>query len=596
MDNQAKDTSSFRLGEFCIDEARPMKVVIIGAGYSGIVAGIRFRQKVQNLDLVMYEGHAGVGGTWFANRYPGVQCDIPSHGYQLTFESNTDWSSYYASGQEIQQNLHKLVDTHKLWPYIKLQHRVKCARYNEDTGKWTLTIQRPRNGSRSTAIWRTENLPAEEWEEIHDTADVLFTAVGSLSRWKWPDIPGLESFSGKVVHSAQWSLTDDDLVDKRVGVIGVGSSAIQIVPTIQPKVKHLYNYVRGKTWISTVFLKEVQDLLSGDTSVDNYKFTVQEKEAWTNPQRYGEFRANIEKHMNLMYPATLVGSSFGEAARTAFSETMLQKLAKRPWIAESIIPDFAVACRRLTPGPGYLEALCEDNVTFVSSLIKRITPTGIETNNGESQELDVIVCATGFDTSFKLDFDIIGRNGITIQEHHTPHPRTYLTVAVDGFPNMFQALGPNSNVGSGNLLLIMERQVDYAVQATLKLQRERLKSMDVKKEAVEDYEKYIDAYFPTTVFGQKCRSWYKGGKTDGRVVALYPGSSMHAIRALAHPRWEDFNYEYLHEGNNRFHWLGDGQTVADRDPDADKAWYMRPENIDFPPVPTVQVTSVRAEP
>ncbi|KAG5339499.1 hypothetical protein C0989_004015 [Termitomyces sp. Mn162] len=221
-------------------------------------------------------------------------------------------------------------------------------------------------------------------------------------------------------------------------------------------------------------------------------------------------------------------------------------------------------------------------VDFIPTPIKRITPTGIETEDGKHEEIDILVCATGFDTSFRFGFPIIGRNGIDLSDKYDPHPRTYLSIATDGFPNWFQTLGPSAGVGAGSLLVIMEKQVDYVVAATLKLQRERLKSIEVKPEAVADFDAYLESYFPTTVFSGKCRSWYKSGKEEGRVIALWPGSSLHAARALSHPRWEDYNYEQL-DGSvkNRLYWLGDGQTVDDKNPNGDKAWYMK--EIDYPP-------------
>lgn len=228
-----------------------------------------------------------------------------------------------------------------------------------------------------------------------------------------------------------------------------------------------------------------------------------------------------------------------------------------------------------------MEALCEDNVgsrpfarsctdqypqvDFVPTGIERVTPAGIETADGKLHELDILICATGFDITGHLPFDLIGRNGVTLESKYTPHPRTYLSVAVDGFPNWFQGLGPNSGVGAGSLLVVAERQVDYAVAATLKLQRERLKSIEAKPEAVADFDEYIDVSRShrkskgltysrrvislrygkivlrfilltiralQTVFGEKCRSWYKAGKEEGRVVALWPGS----LLAQEHPR------------------------------------------------------------
>ncbi|KAF5312247.1 hypothetical protein D9619_002761 [Psilocybe cf. subviscida] len=608
MNGYAPETAAtYQLGDFPVDEARPIKVAVIGAGHAGLVAGIRFRQRIENLDISIYDSNAGIGGTWYVNKYPGIMCDIPSHSYQFTFENKTDWSAFYASGAEILANLETIVDKYKLRPLIKLQHRITRAQWSEEKGKWDLTIKKPKASSVSSAVKGALSTPNyDDWEEFHDSVDVLFTAVGCLSRWSWPDIPGLETFSGKVVHSAQWDTTEheEQWKDKNVAVIGVGSSAIQIVTALQPKVKHLSNYVRGRTWISSIFVQEqLLKLSGGQETSGNYKFTEKDKEQFKDPVYYAKVRGDIESDLNAAHPATMINNPMQENGRAFFKETMLERLAKKPWIADHrkskpyrkklviqtsdiVIPEFGVACRRLTPGPGYLEALCEDNVSFISSRIKRVTPNGIETEDGNFQEKDIIVCATGFDTSFKFDFDVIGKGGKSLQEHHHPHPRSYMSVSVDGFPNMFQTMGPNSGVGAGNLLLIMERQVDYAVAATSKIQRERIKSMEPKAEAVDDFERYIDSYFPKTVFGSKCRSWYKAGKEEGRVVALWPGAPAHCARALTHPRWEDYDYQYLDGATNgRFYWLGDGNTKADIDPTQDKAWYLRPENVDYPPIP-----------
>ncbi|KAF8215819.1 FAD/NAD(P)-binding domain-containing protein [Mycena galopus ATCC 62051] len=569
-------------GESAIDAARPMRVVVVGAGFSGIIAGIRFLQRVPNVQLTIYEALGGVGGTWFSNKYPGLACDIPAHCYQLTFHEKTDWSAFYARGSEIQAYLESVVDKYNLRPFIQLEHRLTGAIYSETTGKWNLTIQRP--------IKDCEN----KLEEFADSADVLFTGMGILGRWKWPDIKGLQSFSGKIMHSAQWETGEGDLAspwedtvaswkDKKVGVIGVGSSAIQIVPALQPKVKHLNNYVRGKTWISSPFLGDRAEKFGMGKTESNYVFTDKDKELFSDPTYYKEFRRELESDLNSVHVVTFKGHPVQEGGRAAFKADMLQRLATRPLIAEHIIPDFPVSCRRLTPGPGYLEALCQDNVEFIPTLIKQVLPNGIERVDGTIDELDVIVCATGFDTSFQLPFPITGRGGVRLSDKYTPHPKTYLSVAVDGFPNWFQSQGPNSAVGSGSLLIVIERQVDYAVEATLKLQREHLKSMEIKPKAVEDWDAYIEHYFKKTVFSEKCRSWYKQGKYEGRVVALWPGSCLHAVRALEHPRWEDYTYEHLDGHTNRFFWAGNGMTVAEENPDADKAWYL--SEVDYPPVP-----------
>ncbi|KAL1943925.1 hypothetical protein VTO73DRAFT_3743 [Trametes versicolor] len=576
-------STQYTIGDFCIDEYRPVKVIVIGAGFSGITAGIRFPQKIPNVDIVIYEKNAAIGGTWYNNNYPGLACDVAAHCYQLSFEEKKDWSAFYASGPEIREHLQEVVDKYKLMRYIRLQHEVVHAQYDAAAGKWHVRVRRP-------------NAETGDMEEVEDSGDVLVTAIGALSRWKWPNIDGLKDFGGELHHSAgfdpvpkTWEELAETWADKKVGVIGVGSSAIQIVAALQPKVKKLVNYVRGKTWLALPFCGDTVTTLLGREPGDfgNYHFTPEEIERFKNdPEFFWNFRYSLEQEFNSAHSWTLRGSDLGKQSKEVFTQIMEKKLAKKPWIAEYLIPDFPLACRRVTPGPGYLEALCEDNTDFVPTDIKRITKTGIETVDGKYQDLDVIICATGYDTSFQLPFQIIGRNGIDINEKWKPYPVSYLSVAVDSFPNMFMALGPNAAIATGMLVPLIEQQVMYAVQATAKLQRDRLKSMEVKPEVVRDFDQYIEAYFPKTVFAEKCRSWYKLGKAEGRVVGLWPGSTLHGIKALLHPRWEDYDYERADPVENRLHWLGDGQTHNERTLSGDRAWYLHAPFLDVPPIPT----------
>ncbi|KAM5531996.1 hypothetical protein V8D89_014330 [Ganoderma adspersum] len=575
---------AFPLGQFSIDEHRPIKVVVIGAGFSGRsqCRGIRFPQKIPNVDLTIYEKNAGVGGTWFSNRYPGLACDIPSHSYQLSFAEKRDWSSYFAPGAEIRQYIEAVAEKYKLMRFVKLSHEVTHATYDERTGKWHLRIRRP-------------NAEIGAVEEIADVADVLVTALGALSRWRMPDIPGIEEYKGILHHSAgfdpgdkTWQEVVDGWKDKRVGVIGVGSSAIQLVPALQPRVSRVVNFVRGRTWLAVPFgARTFRALLGREPQAKkDYDFTPEEIERLkTDDEFYSKFRWALENDLNSLHPSTLRGTDMQRMAQKMFRENMETKLAKKPWIAEKLMPDFPVACRRLTPGPGYLEALCEDNVDFITSPVKCFSEKGIETEDGKEQELDVVFCATGYDTTFQLPLRIVGRNGVELNERWTPHPASYLSVAVDGFPNLFMAFGPNSAVSSGSLLALMESEIMYAVQAAAKMQRERLKSIEVKPEALRDFDRYLESYFPKTVYSENCRSWYKMNKADGRVVGLWPGSPLHALKALRSPRWEDYSYEQADDIPNRMYWLGDGQTWNEKTMTGDRAWYLAPEFVDQPPVP-----------
>ncbi|KAI0315332.1 FAD/NAD-binding domain-containing protein [Amylostereum chailletii] len=571
--DERKAADAYRLGDFCIDEDRPMKVVCIGAGFSGIIAGIRFAQKVRNIDLKIYEKQAGIGGTWRANAYPGVSCDIPSH--NLTFENNTEWKDFYASGADILANLERIVEKYKLMKYIRLQHELVNAHWDDASHKWRLLIRR-----------------GEENEEFEDTADVLFLGVGSLSRWRWPDIEGLDVFGGQAVHSAEWCGTRGregekgswqesvkEWGEKRVGVIGNGSSGIQIVTALHPHVRSLTNFVRSPQWMSASWgVDAIRRALGTDEANTGYEFTNEHRERFEDPESYREFRRGVEAVLNRSNEIIFRDSDLQKQVAAEYRSEMTRKTEQVPGLADKVIPKWAVSCRRLTPGAGYLEALSEGKVNLETTAIKRVTPTGVELEDGRHELLDVIVCATGFDTTYHYPFDVVGRDGLRLEDRWQPHPEAYLSVAIDGFPNMFFAYGPNSGVNSGTLLILLEKQVEYAVQVTLKLQRERLGSIEVKKEVMRNWSEYMK-----TVFTDSCHSWYRS--SDGVVVGIWPGTNLHAVRALAHPRWEDYNYTPLDQSGNALYWLGDGRTYNEKTLKGDLAWYLDESVIDRPPVP-----------
>lgn len=289
------------------------------------------------------------------------------------------------------------------------------------------------------------------------------------------------------------------------------------------------------------------------------------------------------------HPTTVSSQAF-------FKADMESKLSARPDLLAKIIPTFAPGCRRLTPGKGYLEALQQPNVTTIHSPISHITPTGIaitvtDISKGEQVqreshiEADVIVFATGFQACTSPPFPIVGRAGLTLASRWSSHPDSYLAVAVDGFPNYLMLFGPNTTIGFGSLNRILEAQVDYVVSVIRKLQKEDYASMEPKPERVKDFVQFVDAYFKDTVYLDKCKSWYRSaGGTGDRIVALWPGSTQHAVETFRSPRWEDWVYESLEDGEgksgNGLRWLGNGWSLTQTE--GDPSWYLNPEEIEFP--------------
>lgn len=274
---------------------------------------------------------------------------------------------------------------------------------------------------------------------------------------------------------------------------------------------------------------------------------------------------------------------------------MTEALAGRPDIAEAVLPQFAVGCRRLTPGIGFLEALNQPNVEFIGTPIAEVVKSGIVLEDQRTVELDVLVCATGFNAAHAPPFPVTGIKGKDMAASFEPYPKSYLSMTMTGFPNYFMILGPNSLIGTGSLSMMLESQTDYIVKCIRKMQRDHIASMDVKAERVEQFSQYIDEYFKQTVYLDGCTSWYRsqGGK-GSRVVGLWPGSCLHAIEAYRSPRWEDFNYEYGHDEDGRpykeLDWLGNGYIQAQRLGDGDLAWYLEPEYLDVPSAPLPENT------
>ncbi|KAL2065386.1 hypothetical protein VTL71DRAFT_3056 [Oculimacula yallundae] len=296
------------------------------------------------------------------------------------------------------------------------------------------------------------------------------------------------------------------------------------------------------------------------------RLTVSEEQRrafMSNPHAYLKFRKVIEIDGNTMHGMFHRGSSGQEQAVHAFRNMMEERLRDRPDIAKALIPSFGVGCRRLTPGPGYLEALTESNVDFVTETIASIRPEGVILEGGRNIDVDVLVCATGFVVSSAPPFTVVGKNGLTLQERWSPSPETYLAVGVDGFPNYFMMGSNNSGVGSGSLTSILEAQGDYL------------------RERVRDFSEYIETYFENTVYMDDCNTWYRA-TADGkaRITALWPGSSLHELEALRSPRWEDYVYESVDQ--NRLRWFGNGSSVTNTPGLGDPAWYLEPSQISQP--------------
>ncbi|KAF3010351.1 hypothetical protein E8E14_008823 [Neopestalotiopsis sp. 37M] len=529
---------------------RQLRVLCVGAGASAINFAHEVQESNLDLDLVCYEKNPSIGGTWYENKYPGCGCDIPSVNYQLSWAPSAEWSSFYSSASEILAYFQNIVDKYGLMRYIKLSHRVVGAVWNEEDKMWHVKIQR---GDDPNDI-------------IEDKAHVFVNATGVLNKWKWPAIKGRELFKGPMLHSANWDYSVD-LKGKKVGVIGSGSSAVQIVPSIQPVVGEMECFIRSPGWVTAGFGQR----FAGKNG-SNFTYSDDQKKILAeNPQKYLAYRKKIESELNSRFRFILNGSQEQQDARVFAEREMRRKLASKPEIADLIVPkNFAVGCRRPTPGNGYLEALCEENVTVVPTSIQEITPNGILTTDGVEHDFDVIVCATGFDVSWKPAYPTIGRGQKSLSDEWHNQPSTYLSITVPHFPNYLIFNGPYGPYGHGSFLPITELLAKHFIKILDKMSSEGVTSFDPKQEAVNDFIQHRRQFLPRTAWSSPCRSWFKQGTVDGEIM-MWPGSRIHFFETMENPRWEDYNLSYT--TSNRFGYFGNGFAAREFS-GQDLSWYL----------------------
>ncbi|KAI1081666.1 hypothetical protein F5B20DRAFT_534885 [Whalleya microplaca] len=530
---------TYRVSEKPIGESRQLRIITIGAGASGLNLAHQIDKHMINVDHKIYEKNSDVGGTWFENRYPGCACDIPSHNYQFTWEPEPEWTHYYSGASEILEYFRKVARKHNLYRFVKLNHKVIGARWDEDKAIWIIKV---------------ENITSSEI--THDWCHFMVTGSGILNDWKWPDIPGLRTFKGQLIHSAAWDKAAD-WKEKTVAVLGCGSSGIQIVPTIQPEVKQLITFIRTPTWITAGFAQS-----KAGPGGANFAFSNEQKEKFcTQPDEYLRYRKEVEAELNTRFKFILKDST-AQAEAVAYSiNEMKSKLGENSPLLKHLIPTFGVGCRRPTPGNGYLEALTQDNVRVVTDGITKIVPDGIQTETGEIIKVDIFICATGFNISFCPRYPIIGRDGISLGDLWKKIPAAYLSLAIPNFPNHFMFLGPNAPVAQGSVLPIVEHTAKYIIRMLHKCQTQDIKYVEVSKAATDDFGEHIQTFMPRTAWSTHCRSWFKNGQIDGPVVAIHPGSRVHWFHMLEEPRYEDYEWQGLK--HNRFSYLGNGFSVRE---------------------------------
>jgi hypothetical protein len=359
-------------------------------------------------------------------------------------------------------------------------------------------------------------------------------------------------------------------------------------------VEHLDHYARSPTWIAGAFAGSLERQL------EPTPYTAEQLESFQDPEKYHEFRKALETTFWRRYETQLKGTKESEQAITDFRNLMAKRLEAKPELLEQLLPDFSPHCRRLTPGPGYLEALTKDNVSFIRTPIERMTEDGIVTKDGVHRPVDAIICSTGANVDFAPPFPIVSGE-VDLSRDWRPEglygfPYTYLGLGTPGFANLMflhgklpsdadsltdgnstdksYLLGPNASGASGTLTQAAETQVAYIAKVLRKVANQDIATITPQRQAADDFVQYCDAFFPRTVLSENCSSWANGGRPGGRIHGMWPGSAAHVTWVRREPRWEDFDYTYV-QTKNRFAWLGNGRRDRESDPDSDATPYLK---------------------
>jgi cation diffusion facilitator CzcD-associated flavoprotein CzcO len=512
--------------------------LVIGAGFSGLYQLLCLRDRL-GLSVRLLEAGAGVGGTWYWNRYPGARCDSESHSYCYSFSDELmrewEWSERYPGPPEILRYLNHVADRFDLKRDIRFNTRVTSAHYDATAN-----------------IWRVSTGAGEKL-----TAQFLITAVGCLSSANIPDIAGIETFGGRWYHTGQWPHEGVDFSGKRVGQIGTGSTGIQSAPVIAETAAHLTVFQRTANYsvparnapLTPEFKRYVKENTAEirrvtQSSVNGHPWFIADRSALQTPteEREALYEAAWETG-GLRFRAVfrdLVTDKAANDTAAEFIRNKIREIVKHPATAAKLSDfDHPYAAKRPPIDTDYFETFNRDNVTLVdvrAEPIERITPQGIRTRNAE-YPLDIIVFATGFDgmTGSLLRMDIRGRNGLCLAEAWKGGPRNYLGLQVAGFPNLFMVTGPGSPSVLCNMPVAIEQHVEWITDCIAHMRKHGLKRIEPRNEAVESWVAEVNAAANATLLPQAKHSWYLGANVPGkpRVFMPYAGGMAHYRKICA---------------------------------------------------------------
>lgn len=479
--------------------------IVIGSGLGGLTAAIKLQEAGHSFDLI--DRNPKVGGTWYENSYPGCACDVPVALYQLSFAQSINWTRTFPQGPEIQAYAEEIAERYQLTPHMHLGDEAVSADWDESDKTWTV---------------RTESGKTF-------TGDILVGALGQLNRPNWPVIAGLDEFEGAKMHSARW----DHSVSwegKRVAVIGSAASAVQIIPEIAKTASHLTVYQRTPNWVTP----------RRDVPVSPQEQALM----FTQPEAAMDIGARgrqlIYDNADHFFWQVFEWTEAGRAAYTTIATNHLHEQVKDPELRKKLTPDYPIGCRRILISDDYFPALQRDNVELVSKAPTKIDAKGVSTPDGDYREFDILIFATGFETTeWKWSVDVRGVDGQHLNDVWADHPSAYAGITVNGFPNLFVLYGPNTNLGHNSITFMLERQVEYMMKAIEALDAQSARAMMPTKAAQDAWNTRIQADLQKTVWADPaCNSWYK--TNDGLITQNWSSHTRDYAKEVGAVKVEDY--------------------------------------------------------
>jgi cation diffusion facilitator CzcD-associated flavoprotein CzcO len=458
-----------------------VRIAIVGTGFAGLGLAIRLRQAGIE-DFVLIERADDVGGTWQANTYPGCQCDVPSHLYSFSFAPNPSWTRTYSRQPEIWDYLRDLADRHGLRPHIRFGHELTAATWDEQQQRWLVETSR--------GAW---------------TAQLVVDATGPLSHPQVPEIAGLEQFEGTMFHSADWD-HDHDLTGERVAVIGTGASAIQFVPRIADRVARMHVFQRTAPWILP--------------HTDRPTTRLERRLYRALPFAQRAVRTAVYWSRESFLLGFIKDQRFMAGAERLATAHLRRQVRDRE-LRGKLKPHFRLGCKRVLLSNHWYPALARDDVELVTDGIREIRGRTIVLADGSEREVDTIILGTGFHVTDPPTAQLVrGRDGRTLAERAGDGIQAYLGATIDGLPNFFKLIGPNTGLGHNSMIFMIESQLRYVMDALRVMDEQQITAFEVRPEAMAAYNAQIQSKMPGTVWMSGCASWYLDA--EGRNTTLWP--------------------------------------------------------------------------